>query len=549
MKSLFNSRVALMLAVVACLALAYHAGFVPPDVAFALSGLGMMGNVATTQETLELLKAAHGNPNSELAKAWTQSASAVSGITAYDLEAPAKQLYPVITPLRNEIPRVSGKGGIQAAWRAVTGVNTTSVLPGVSGGNRGGIITTTTADYTAAYKGLGLEDTVTFEADYAAENFQDVKALAVEGLLRSMMIAEERVILGGNSSMALGNTPTPTLSSANTGGGLTGNIGYGVGVVALDFEAYMLASVTTGVVQSIARTNADSSTDTINGGTARPSSQANVINANTGATTTISATVAAVPGAVAYAWFWGANSGNLTLGAITTINSVLITAAAAGTASGSGVANFQALTAADKSQNSLEFDGLLTFASQSALGSYQKVMATGNAGAGTALTPDNRGGVVEIDTALKSFWDNYRLSPDTLWVNSQEMSAISNATANTTTSGAQRIVFATEPGKVVAGAVITRSYLNKYAMNGATELQIRLHPNMPAGTMLFTTSKLPYPLSNVTNVMQMRMRRDYYQIEWPQTTRKYQYGIYEDGVLQHFFPPSMGVITNIAAGT
>jgi len=52
-------------------------------------------NQQTTAETLALLKAAQGTPDTELTKAWTQSATATSGITAYDLEAPAKQLYPV----------------------------------------------------------------------------------------------------------------------------------------------------------------------------------------------------------------------------------------------------------------------------------------------------------------------------------------------------------------------------------------------------------------------------------------------------------------------
>jgi hypothetical protein len=47
----------------------------------------------------------------------------------------------------------------------------------------------------------------------------------------------------------------------------------------------------------------------------------------------------------------------------------------------------------------------------------------------------------------------------------------------------------------------------------------------------------------------MRMRREYYQIEWPQRSRKYEYGIYADGVLQNYFPPSQGVITNIAPST
>jgi hypothetical protein len=83
-----------------------------------------------------------------------------------------------------------------------------------------------------------------------------------------MMIMEERLILGGNSSYALGNTATPTLTSANTGGSLTGNTGYGVGVVALTLDAYLNGSLAGGVPQTIARTNADSSTDTVNA--ARP---------------------------------------------------------------------------------------------------------------------------------------------------------------------------------------------------------------------------------------------------------------------------------------
>jgi hypothetical protein len=503
-------------------------------------------NAQVSAETLAAVKAAMGNPDSALAKAWTQSASAISGITAYDLEAPSKKLYPVITPLRNEIPRVSGKGGIQANWRAVTGVNTNNTSPYVSQGNRSAVIPTSTQDYTASYKGLGLEDTVTFEADYASENFEDVKALSVEGLLRAMMIAEEKVILGGNTSMLLGNTPTPTLTSANTGGALVGGANFGVGCVALTFEGYMIASLAGGIVQTTTRTNADASSDVINGGTGRPSSQANVVVAASANISTISASVAAVAGAVAYAWFWGANTGNLTLGAITTINSVLITAVATGNASQPG-GNFQALVAADKSTNSLAFDGMLTFASQSALGSNQVIQATGTPGTGTPLTSDGAGGIVEIDLALKGFWDNYRLSPSTLWVNSQEMQNIGKKILAGNSTAAQRFVFNADQG-MIGGGIMVRTYLNKFAMDGATELKIRLHPNMPPGTMLFTTDKLPYPLSNVTNILQMRMRRDYYQIEWPQTTRKYQYGVYEDGVLQNYFPPSQGVITNIGNG-
>lgn len=106
-------------------------------------------NAQTTAETLALIKASQQSPDGALAKAWTQGASATTGIVAYNLEAPSKKLYPVITPLRNELPRVKATGGTQANWKAVTAINTAKVRPGVSDGNRGGVISTTTADYSA----------------------------------------------------------------------------------------------------------------------------------------------------------------------------------------------------------------------------------------------------------------------------------------------------------------------------------------------------------------------------------------------------------------
>ena len=498
-------------------------------------------------ETRRLMKEAQAKADeSILGKAYTQSAVATTGLTAYDLEAPAKLLFPVITPLRNSLPRVSGKGGIQANWRAVTAINSTTILPGISGGNRGAVTTDTVANYTAAYKGLGLEQSVTFEADYAGENFEDVKALAVENLLKSLMVAEEKVILGGNASLALANTGTITLSSSNQATGFA-NTSMGVGCVALTFEGYMLASLSTGIVQSFTRTNADASTDVINGGTALPSTQAN-LTCNSNTFQVLSASVVAVAGAVGYAWFWGANSANLTLGAITTINSVLITSnTATGATVAPGQSNYQALVATSNSTNALNFDGLLTFASNATLGSYQGTQATGTPGTGTPLTSDGAGGIVEIDTALQSFWDNYRLSPDCIWVSAQEQKNISAKVLSGSATAAQRFVFNADQG-MVAGGTMVRSYLNKFSMDGAKEIPIRIHPNLPAGTILFTTSQLPYPMSNVTNVAQLRTRRDYYQIEWPLVTRRYEYGVYCDEVLQHFFPPSLGVITNIANG-
>lgn len=461
---------------------------------------------------------------------FSQSGSATSGLTAYDLEPGAKFLYPVLTPLRNEIPRVSGKGGIQANWRAVTAINSSGVRIGVSGGNRGGVQAVTTADYTAAYKGIGIESNVDFEAQYAGQGFDDIRAIAAKTGLESLMLGEELLLLGGNGSVALGTAPTPTLAALTTGGTLSNGTTL-VRCVAITLEGYVNSSVAGGVPGAITRTNADGSTDTFGGGSSQISAQASITLSGGTSTQGIRATVTPVNGAVAYAWFWHGSAP--VLGAITTIPTVDILAAATGT---------QAITpfAADNSVNALSFDGLITQAYKSGSGAYVSNLLGAN------LTSDGEGGIVQIDAALKSFWDNLRLSPDCIWVSSQEALSISQLILSGGSSSNLRFTADMKEG-MVAGGVMVKQYLNRFSMAGGNVIPVRIHPNMPAGTILMTTSKLPYPLSNVGNVMQVRTRQDYYQIEWPLRSRKYEYGVYADEVLQHFFPPSLGVIGGIKA--
>jgi hypothetical protein len=185
---------------------------------------------ADVQDVLDRIKTAQQKPlgdprfknliGLEKAGTFSESASPTSGLTFYDLELGAKFLYPVLTPLRNMIPRVSGKGGIQAAWRAITAINTTGLRFGVSSANRGGVLAVTTHDYTATYKGIGVETSVDFEAQYAGQGFDDVRAVGAKTGLEALMLGEEAMILGGSTSTPLGATPTPTLTASTTGGTL-----------------------------------------------------------------------------------------------------------------------------------------------------------------------------------------------------------------------------------------------------------------------------------------------------------------------------------------
>jgi hypothetical protein len=112
-------------------------------------------NIAlTTQETLGLMK-------DSLAKNVTIS----TGLTAYDLQAPAKNLYPTITPLRNSIPRVARLNpGDAAHWRSIFGTTGSGfdAMGWVPEGQRSASMSYTAMPITLPYVTLGEEDTVTF---------------------------------------------------------------------------------------------------------------------------------------------------------------------------------------------------------------------------------------------------------------------------------------------------------------------------------------------------------------------------------------------------
>ncbi|OQW33980.1 MAG: hypothetical protein A4E20_12185 [Nitrospira sp. SG-bin2] len=506
-----------------------------------------MSNI--TQETIELAKSAQSNPD-DLIKSFVQPGTATTGLQAYNLEAPSKKLFPVLTPLRNMMPRDTGGFAIQANWKAITNINVANMRAGVAEGLRGGRINHEQSEYLAAFRGFGLENDVTFEAGYAAKGYEDVKALAVTSTLQALMIQEERTILGGNTSLAMGTTPTPTTATATTGGTIAAAT-YNVICVALSLQAYLdmvgannggigqiFDPATSAVPGQITRTNAGGTTTIFGGGNAQQSAAAS--QATTGATSTLSATVTRVNGAVGYAWFVG-TAGNERLQTVTSINSVTLTSLV-----GTGqLASAIPGGAADRSTSAVDFDGLLVQAFKPGSNATIIAQPTGVAGTGTPLTADGAGGIVEFEQLFVNMYNRYRLSPSVIMVSSQELINISKKVIQG--SGAPLLQLLREidgPTTIVAGTKIG-SYMNKVT---GDVVPVVVHPNMPAGTILFYTQNVPYPMSGVPSVARMLLRQDYYQLEWPLQQRKYDYGVYFDGVLQHYAPFSMGIITNIANG-
>ena len=504
------------------------------------------------QQVRDLLASSGFDP-AALGKAITQA----TGLVAIDLEAPSKKLFPVLSPLRNELPRFAdGKGGTSVQWRGVlaqgpsAGAATAAYQIGVAEGQRNAAYNLSTANYAATYKGIGIEQSVTFEADYAGQTFEDMKGLAVLTNLQSMMVKEEQMLLGGNTSISLGVTADPTTSTATTGGTIAAGATVVVSCIYLSYEGYQASTVSGGIVLAATRTNADGTTITSGYGAAQidasPASQ--TVGGGT-STNTVTATVALKAGAVAYGWFWGATAGVAQkLGAITTVNSVVITTAAG---SGTQAAN-NATLGTDNSGDPLAFDGLISLG----LGLGQQ---TGNTtsiayskqfASGYTLTSDGAAGIVEIDNMLKDRWDNYRLGFDTLWVNSQEAQSITKlVVAN---GGAPLVRFmgelkdmnsANPPRGAVGGGMFVNSYFNKFT---GQMMRSMVHPFVPAGLIVATAKELPYPVNGVSIVNQVRLRKDYYEIDWPITTRSYPYGLYADEVLQNYFQAALGFLGNLS---
>lgn len=495
-----------------------------------------------------------------------------TGLVWYDLRPVVQMLYPFkeLIPLVSRLPRTSGDGGTAVHWKRIVGVNVGNISIGVSEGNRGARISVTEQDQLATYKTLGLEGSATFQARWASKNLTpDALGVAVQAVLRSTMIGEEQTVILGNASTPLGVTPTPTLAAAGTNGSWGGTVTVYVMCVALSgsgwqgYTPYNSATGVGGVPGQISKVNVGGSTDTFGGGSAQPSVEASLsgvtINQN------VTASVAAVPGALAYAWFVGTSSGAETLAGITSSNRATFKSNPGATAqpvtSLKVGASYQ-----DNSTNALVFDGVISQIYGSVSGNAPgTVMSTNpslpSVANGTVAISSNSGAIVitmnagntgltlsgqnitEFDAICQAAWDQYKVPYDRILMSSADiingMGGFFNS-ANTSDYLFQVQADAVA-GRIVAGRRIT-TYMNKVVNR---PLDVDVHPNVPPGTVIFWSDRIPYELAGVANILELHTRQDYYQMEWPITQMRYEFGVYVDEVLLGYFMPAFGVINNI----
>jgi len=512
------------------------------------------------------VKGLEKNAEGILSKADTISQA--TNLLWYDLKPVVQMLYPYreLIPRISRLPRVSADGGNAYHWKRVTAINVNGISSGVSEGNRGARIAIAEQDLTAAFKTLGLESSVTFEARLGARNLNpEALGISVQSALRSLMIDEEKILINGNASMPLGTTPTPTLAGVSSAVGTFGGAIY-VAAVALSglgvtgYTTYQSASQIGGVPGQVTKINADGTSDTYGGGSAQPSAIATITPTGT---QTVSATVTRVPGAVAYAWYAGstaASPGTMYLAGITPSNQAILRGLPPATNQPLN-AIYVSASPADNSTNILVPDGILpqifgavmgpdpgramstnpvlsSAISVSAGGSLIYALPTGNTG--LTISGSN---ITEFDLLLQAAYDQYKIGFDRILMSGQDMLDTFGAMLNqSAASNIYRILFDADEstGRIVAGRKVT-SYQNKFFNN---TLDVEVHPYLPAGTIIFWSDRSPYELSGVANLLEARVRQDYYQIQWPWRARRYEYGVYVDEVFAMYFSPAFAVITN-----
>ena len=520
------------------------------------SGRPYGGLAGTSAETIAAIKKAMGG-GSPLAKATTQGWSIATGAVGLLLEPNLVNVFPVLSPIVNWLSRHQAPNGATSVqWRAITAINANKLKPGVGDGLRNSVVSTSEKDRAQGFYSFGFDDFVTFDAIDSAANIYDLRAEATANLLAAVRATgEEPLVLGGNHSL-IGKPASVTAAdaAAAVAGPAAATTAYDFAVSALTHFGFSEGSTGHGTVDAPDETDGRTLT-TFTTGSGRTA-------------TTLS--WPAVPGAVAYNIFIGTHSGTLYYAATVTATKVtIVTAAGAATIAGAP-STYPASTvgtptvvatlpssgnvpnSADQTADPLAFDGLIPQIEVGSVSPFYDATVQYNGGGyfadlgGKQYTSDGGNGIVELDNMLRSLWDNSRIGPTRIYVNSQEAESWGKLILqNGAGVGTYRFTQAVGADGSVTGGIVADSYRNKFT--APRIIPIEIHPYLAPGTVIALSERLPFPRANVPAAFQLEILREYTQYDWAMVQRKYEFGIYGRECLKVYFPAGCGSIVGNTA--
>jgi hypothetical protein len=438
-----------------------------------------------TAETLALLE-----------KAQTSGLYVSTGIQGYDLSG-LVALIPVNVPARNNtsaFPRtIAGEGSQTAVWRALLNINSQQTDAAVGFDYAGSLTLFDEQDVFAPYKPLAKAGRVTLDAVAVARNFADALAVAELQTLNQLFIDQDLHIIN-SQNWSLGTVSPPTLTPSTTGGTIPASASVNVKVAARSGANYFI------------------------GGSTAVSTNAPVTVSSSGSLNSVTASIAAVKGAVAYDWFVGSTSSNQVYLTTTTVASVTITSipTAAQALPALPLLSATAPTTpptADTSYSQNWYNGVIA----STLGDYGSTgpVTPGTSGTNNGSTfIDNGGnapalsggGIDVLDKINDQLWASVQLSPNAYMVNSTQGDEISKLILSSGSATTFLPPTDADARTNLAGGGFIGRYINRAA--GGVPVTIEIHPHVAPGTIIARTDRVPFPGSNIGSVFEVRCQYD-----------------------------------------
>ena len=445
------------------------------------------------------------------------------GFTPFDLQDSIEFLVPVMTPLRNSIPRRKAQG--QAVQiRQITGysnsrtggvpnLNTffnsatnTSTYNGITL-NRPNTISYSADALVVPFVENGISDSVEYQAQFAAQGFTDLRQLSNTAAIYSHMLGEENNILNSTSDVLPVAGVTATTDNGGTATGLPA--GTYTPLVTIS-SAFGESKALTG--QSTTVASGESVTVVLN----------------------------SVPvGAVA-------------LNVYVTVGGIHYVGRTTSTASGSFPVLFAVTptlpsTSADNGSSPAYQFGGTALGTTGYTGMISTLLGNGStpAAAGYVKAVNGPLGTAapfgEINTMLVEMWETNRAQPGTLYTSGRIQAALLAEIQQQGSATSYRANYMTGDDGIIVGGAVT----GITSPVGGPALNIVAHPFIPEGVVIAHSTTLPSPVSGVPGTATIDNVVDLTTISWPQIGMSWDLSTYQYGSFVFHTPGFDGILTGI----
>lgn len=439
----------------------------------------------------------------ELGKEITLTSPLSTSIAVYDLQAPAKKTFPVLSPFRNSIPRVPGQGTATHY----------KVLQGISNSGQGGVanlrisiaelpqltqngvtlnlppeITYAAIDATTSFAPLGVGSSASMIAQIAARGYQDLRELAALSTLQSFMMGEDRMDWSGRTA-ALG-APTIAVASQTPNTGFSAITGAAANIYVKATQVTMLGESAGSAAQTATPSGAQDVLVTITPAAGSGNPESFNVYASTAAGADPGDGSRFFQGSTGYAKFELA-------GAFATSGATVPTV--------------------DTTNSANDYLGVFRQLDVDA-SFYSKALDTD-------LTLD------VIDSACSDRFDNYKAMLQEIWTTVRIRQRIKDQVLNNGTNASGYRIELGQDGEVLG--LVVSAVLNPASNQ---QMPLNIEPWFKQGNLAILSRTLPFPNSSIPNVWEKKLPQDVLGIDWPVIDMNYRNSIIAYGALLGYYP-------------